>query len=85
MNNNDFSRSMSLLCPVCAGDQFDFDRDLQEEQRTYTCSSCNHVSSHEEIMSSNRPRIEAEVDQIGKEIIAGAAKNLNEAFKKFGK
>ncbi len=82
---NNYDRSISLVCATCASDQFAFDTDQPEEERSYTCIDCDEVYSYDEIMDSNSERISMVVDEIGKEYLADATKKLNNAFSKFGK
>ncbi|MCF6304793.1 MAG: hypothetical protein L3J33_05430 [Rhodobacteraceae bacterium] len=82
---NNYDRSISLICAICASDQFEFDADLPEEERVYTCGDCHEVYSHDEIISKNSEKLSKMVDEIGKEFVADATKKLKKAFSKFGK
>jgi hypothetical protein len=76
-----YSRSLSLLCPTCAGAEFEFDSEEDDTTRTYHCQGCGLKFSHDEIMTSNSARIDAEVEQIKSEVLDDIQKDLRNAFK----
>lgn len=76
----DYSRSLELLCPTCAGSSFEFDKDIDQAVRTYQCGGCGNSFSHEHLMQSNSARIDAEVEAIGEEVLGDAMKELRKAF-----
>ena len=82
---NDYDRTVSLICPTCASDQFESDADLPDEEREYSCGDCGERFSHEDILSANSEKISAVVDEIGNELISDITKDFNKAFSKFGK
>jgi ribosomal protein S27AE len=76
----DYSRSLELLCPTCAGASFEFDHDVGEAVRTYQCGGCGGSFSHEDLIQSNSPRIDAEIGAIGEEVLGDALRNLRKSF-----
>ena len=78
---SEYSRSLSLLCPTCAGAEFEFDAQENEATRIYSCQGCGLKFSHDEIMISNSARIGAEVEQIKSEVLGDVQKKLRDAFK----
>lgn len=78
----DYPQSLSLLCPTCAGDQFEFDDAQDEETRTYLCLSCAGSFSHAAIMAANSGRIEEKYEEIGREFIEEAEEKFSKLFKK---
>ncbi|GLS86483.1 hypothetical protein GCM10010873_14570 [Cypionkella aquatica] len=76
----DYSRSLELLCPTCAGVSFEFDNDVDEAVRTYQCKGCGGSFDHEHIMQANSSRVEAEIEAIGEEVLGDAVKKLRKAF-----
>lgn len=76
----DYSRSLELLCPTCAGASFDFDADLDEAVRSYQCGGCGLSFSHEDLMQSNSSRIEAEIEAIGDEVMGEVLNRLRKSF-----
>lgn len=78
---SDYSRSVSLLCPTCAGAEFEFDSEKQEAARVYSCQGCGLEFSHDEIMISNLARIGAEVEKMKSEVLDDIKKGLHDAFK----
>ena len=79
-----YSRSISLLCPTCASDQFDFDDGVEEEKREYKCQGCGLTTSYQSIMESNSSRIDAEMQALSDEVISDAEKQLAKAFSGLG-
>jgi hypothetical protein len=78
---SDYRRTLSLLCPTCAGPEFEFDSEENEATRTYSCRGCGLKFSHDEIMISNRARIDAEVENIKSEVLGDVQQKLRDVFK----
>ena len=78
---NDYSRSIDLVCPVCAGTAFSFDEETPEEVRFYECVGCDGKISHQEILDSNQETISRAVDETKKEIISDIKKDFKKLFK----
>jgi hypothetical protein len=76
----DYSRSVELLCPTCAGSEFDFDDEVDETVRLYHCAGCGGSFDHEHLMLANSARIDAEVDALGEEVVKDALKKLRKSF-----
>jgi rubredoxin len=76
-----YDRSMQLLCPTCAGADFEFDSILSEDIRQYSCRSCGLIFSHDDVMKSNGARISVEIEEIKKEVLADIKDDLRKAFK----
>ena len=75
------TRSVTLLCPTCAGDQFQFDKDVDEESRQYLCVDCQISFSHDEIMAANGAKIETEVNEFKTEIVSEIKSSFKKIFK----
>ncbi|UWQ32213.1 hypothetical protein K3555_16875 [Leisingera sp. M527] len=78
---NDYSRSIAMLCPTCGSDEFSFDNDLTETERTYECTSCGMEFTHEDIMDQNQDTISRAVEGMKKEIVADIRKDFKKIFK----
>lgn len=75
----DYTRSVSMICPTCGGKDFSFEQD----DSPVRCIGCDRVFSRDELMRENGFQIESGVDDIKKEIIADATRDLRNMFKKF--
>jgi hypothetical protein len=76
----DYSRALNLLCPTCAGSEFEFDIEIEKEMRIYQCIGCDRSFDHDQLMHSNSSRIEAEVSAIGQELIGDTVKMLRKGL-----
>jgi hypothetical protein len=76
----DYSRSLELLCPTCAGASCEFDHDVGEAVRIYQGGGCGGSFSHEDLMQSNSSRIDTEIDAIGEEVLGDALRKLRKSF-----
>ena len=83
--HNNYNSSISLICPTCASDQFEYDDDLPNDERTYICGDCKEAYSYVEIMESNSEKIQETIDQIGKAVVDDARKQLQKTIKKFSR
>lgn len=75
MNNDKYNRSISLLCPTCGGDQFEFDG---EEATEYKCAGCGLEIEKTALMEANSETIEEHKKEIGREV-------TNDLMKRFKK
>ena len=75
-----YDSSVFLLCPTCAATEFVFDPDLDIPARVYSCQSCKHTFSHEEILASKANRVSTEVEKIKTEIISDVKSDFRKAF-----
>jgi hypothetical protein len=76
----DYDRSISLICPTCAGSEFEFDSSIDELERVYTCAGCGLTCSHRDILASNSARISAEIEEMKNEVISDMRKDFRKIF-----
>jgi uncharacterized Zn finger protein (UPF0148 family) len=63
-----------MACPVCGGDQFQHEPDLDIVQ----CSCCGRMSSKQELVRANKPNIDVEVNSMKSELSV----EIRKAFRK---
>lgn len=80
---SDYGRSVKMVCPTCANDQFDYDNSIPETDRQYRCKDCNSSFSHDQIIAENGPAIESAVADMKSEIVKDMEKRLKKALKNF--
>lgn len=81
MSSEKYNRSLSLICPVCGGDQFEFD-DCEETANIYKCPSCKREFTRELLIEENSENISEHVKEIGDEVAKDVAKELRATLQK---
>lgn len=83
----DYSREITLLCPVCGNDQFesldveDGDELTAPDTIRYKCSDCKSIYTKAELINSNNESIEDNIDEMEKEVMKDLEKKLKKMFK----
>ena len=77
----DYSRNVALACPTCAGDQFEFDEDIEPDARNYQCVDCGRVTAHTVLVAENSERVQIASDEIKNEVVKDFKKQLSKAFR----
>ena len=76
-------KSVSLICPNCGSDQWEYDKD--DPNTLYTCAGCGKVFTDEELTEANKDLLEKEsekfADEIGEKFSKDIDKKLKDAFK----
>lgn len=75
----DHSRSVSMRCSTCGGEQFEYDNEV--EDGPVRCVGCDRVFTREELIRENGEHIEANVDEVKQEIVSDLRATLRNAFK----
>ena len=78
MDDEKYARKVVLRCPTCGSDQFAFDPD--DESSLVKCADCGRETTREEIIEDNGPAIESQLTEIGDEVVADLAKDLNRSL-----
>ncbi len=81
MDAQKYGRSVTLLCPTCGGDQFEFEGS-DETVESARCASCGREFSKDELMGENSENINEHVKEIGREIARDFAKEMRDTLKK---
>ncbi len=76
-----YNRSVTLLCPTCGGDQFEFkgSDDMVESAR---CVGCGREFTKEELIEENGENINEHVKDMGQEITRDFAREMRNTLKK---
>lgn len=81
MDADKYNRSVSLLCPTCGGDQFEFEGS-DETVQAAKCASCGREFTKDELIEENSENISVNVEEMGKEITKYFAKEMRATLKK---
>jgi len=79
MDDEKYNRHVTLLCPTCGSDQFAFDD--EDDAAPVTCANCGRQTTREELMSDNSERINHQFAEMGEEVVADSAKELNKSLR----
>jgi transcription initiation factor TFIIIB Brf1 subunit/transcription initiation factor TFIIB len=79
MDDGKYERRVTLRCTTCGSDQFSYDDD--DESGPVTCADCGRVTTKDELIEDNGPNIDAHVAEMGEEVMADAARELNKALR----
>lgn len=82
MDSGKYNRTLSMRCPTCAGDQFEFEHGVDETIELATCAACGRVLTKDELIRENSELIDAQVNEIGAEMVKDAAEEMRKALKK---
>lgn len=79
MNDSDYDRELTLLCPTCGSGQFIYDE--EDESKPVTCADCGRETTRDALIRENQERIDLQVEEIGQELLEDAAKELNKSLR----
>lgn len=79
----DYSRSVSLLCPTCAGADFKFDENALRDERQYTCITCGSVFNYLDLTEQNQSQISSGIEEMKHEIVSNFRADLRKSLSKF--
>jgi len=74
---NDYSRSVTLRCPTCAGDQFSFDDGNDQA----TCEACGLETTRDALIAENAEAIELAKTEMVSEIKKDIVSDFRKAFR----
>ena len=75
--SKDYSKNISLKCPICGGNKFKYeDPDIET-----TCDDCGHKTYFEELKNDNGSLIESEVKLIKEKFVADFKNQLKKTIK----
>ena len=78
MDDAKYDRQITLLCPVCGSDQFSYDD--EDDAAPVTCVDCGRETTRSQLIDDNSEVIESNVAEIGDEVVADVAKELNKSL-----
>ena len=82
MDTSKYDRSVSLFCPTCGNDQFEYGQEGNEGPEVVTCASCGHELTKDQLLQENSENITAHVDEVGKEFVEDVANDLRATLKR---
>lgn len=78
LNPEKYNRKITLLCPICGNSEMEH----VEESEMVKCTDCGNETSKDEFIQENGQNIDAQIDEIKKELSKDTRKQLNDIFKK---
>lgn len=79
MDADKYNRSIALHCSTCGGTDFEYD---EADDGPIRCIGCDREFTREELIRENGATIEAQVDEVKKEIVTDMQKELNDRLRK---
>ena len=79
MDAEKYNRSIALHCSTCGGTDFEYDK---AEGGPIRCTSCDREFTRGELIRENGATIEAQVDEVKKEIVSDMQKDLHDRLRK---
>ena len=81
----DYSRNISLLCPICGNYQFEaldepYEDNVSDNAR-FKCSDCGNIITKEELLNENAEMIDIIGREISEEVVEDFQKELKKALK----
>lgn len=83
----DYSRKITLYCPLCGNDQFEsLDAKCDDavdapDTIRFKCSDCKSIYTKAELIESNNESIEDNIEEVQKELLKDFEKKLKRIFK----
>lgn len=79
MNKGKYDRSIRLHCPTCGGTDFEHD---EHGDGPIRCTSCDRVFTRDELIRENGEIIDANVEEVKKEVVADLQKEMRDMLRK---
>lgn len=81
MDAEKYSRSVSLHCPTCGSDQFEFEGD-GDTAESVKCASCGRAFTRDALIEENSENISEHVREIGTKVTKDFAKEMRDTLKR---
>ena len=87
----DYTREVSLICPLCGNDIFSsLDEEIENileapELARFQCADCKSIYTKDELMEANTEKFEIARDEIANDLMKDLTKDLSKAFRKVHK
>lgn len=81
-----YSRSVSMYCPICGNDQFScVDEEIEDlsnspDDTRIQCADCKTIFTKAELIEANQDNISANVEEIEQEIMSDLEKKFGRLF-----
>ena len=82
MQSGKYDRNVPLICPTCAGSQFEFDDEDARPEATVRCTSCGREMTRDELLCENSENVQEHVKEIGGEVVQDIAEEMRKSLKK---
>ncbi|MDD2903068.1 MAG: hypothetical protein PHU44_11615 [Syntrophales bacterium] len=81
MDAEKYTRKLAMVCPTCGGDQFQYEKGVDETIQVVRCACCEREMTKDELMRENSENISAHMEEIGQEALKDAAKEIKQMLK----
>ena len=81
MDNEKYNRSVTLLCPTCGNSLLET-QDSDPEKEIIRCPLCSRSMTKEDLIRENAENIDANLDEVKKEVIKAIRKEFGDMLKK---
>lgn len=82
LNDEKYSRSITLACPTCAGTQFEYDEADTSGEAPIKCAGCERVMTRDELQEANAENIEVHLEEVKKQVSQDLQKHLQDTLNK---
>jgi uncharacterized Zn finger protein (UPF0148 family) len=79
MDDGKYNRLIVMHCSTCGGTDFEYD---PEDDGPIRCTSCDRVFTRDELIQENGETIDANVDEVKKEVVADLEKHMRDTLRK---
>ena len=80
--DEEYSRSITLACPTCAGTQFECDEAETSGEAPIKCAGCERVMTRDELQEANAENIDVHLEEVKKQVAQDLQKQLHDSLKK---
>lgn len=77
---NDLHRTVQLVCPVCGGKTFHYDK--ENPNTNYTCLQCKRVFTKEKMRKGNQEILDANVKEMQEQAVQNIKNEFRDILKK---
>ena len=81
MDHKKYNRSITLICPTCGCDQYEFEGS-DGTVHSAKCTSCYREFTKDELIEQNSENISEHVKEMGQEITKDLAREMRDALRR---
>ena len=81
MDADKYNRQVSMLCPTCGCDQFEYEDSGSENNDLVKCASCGREMSKDDLLRENSENISEHSKEMGQEILKDVAAEMRKSLK----
>ena len=82
MKNENYDRTIALLCPTCGGTEYEYEQGVDETIEFLKCASCGRELTKDELISENSENFQEHVSEIANRVTDEFAKDLKASMKR---